>query len=82
MQLGKVFVDQSIEVQKMPGATVAASRKVWNLAPLVKNWVKVPLDNNGIALLAPSPQNQIFYSREGADAEFRPKLVITYAPGS
>jgi hypothetical protein len=79
-ELASSFLDQSLETQIIPGISGTANRKVWNVAPALKSWVESPSSNNGVGIIAPEPHKEIFYSSDAADANFRPKLVITYTP--
>ncbi len=60
--------------------------KNWNVTNIVKGWVATPGSNRGLLLnssnKASSDSNRVFASSEVADANQRPKLVVTYTLAS
>ena len=60
--------------------------KNWNVTNIVKGWVATPGSNRGLLLnssnKASSDSNRTFASSEVADANQRPKLVVTYTLAS
>jgi len=60
--------------------------KNWDLTNIVKDWVATPGNNRGLLLnsssKASSDSNRVFASSEAADANQRPKLVVTYTLSS
>lgn len=55
---------------------------VWNVTGMVRDWVKAPLTNSGMALdpdiAGTVDSNRFFASREHPDPLLRPELTVTY----
>ena len=79
VELGVTPVDHSKVTAVIPGVGGAADRKMWDITSLAQAWVDNPASNNGFAILAPSPDREIFCAMNHPGETVRPKLVITWA---
>ncbi|MFT5467573.1 MAG: VCBS repeat-containing protein, partial [Verrucomicrobiales bacterium] len=70
--------DTSTVTAVIPGVSGTSDRKMWDITALVQKWVDDADDNNGVAILPPAGERDIFSSMEHAGVSVRPKLVIEW----
>ena len=63
-----------------------AGYKTWDVTPMVQDWVSNPSENYGLLIVpedyTAADSHRFFASSENANAEQRPRLVVSYSAGA